>query len=94
MYKKGRTPFCRQTVAPTRVEADKDTPKLNRLRTYFYGRVIRLPGVTNIQIHFESAKNYIVKLSLYLRKSPRLYILPTISIFGNIPLLCMPAFLV
>lgn len=36
MYKKGRTPFCRQTVAPTRVEADKDTPKLNRLRTYFY----------------------------------------------------------
>lgn len=58
MYKKGRTPFCRQTVAPTRVEADKDTPKLNRLRMYFYGRVIRLSGATNIQIRFESAKNY------------------------------------
>lgn len=40
MYKKGRTPFCRQTVTPTRIEADKDTPKLNRLRMYFYGRVI------------------------------------------------------
>lgn len=59
MYKKGRTPFCRQTVALTRVEAHKDTPKLNRLRMYFYGRVIRLSGATNIQIHFESVKNYI-----------------------------------